>query len=93
MIHVCKHHRDFDGENRITELFELEGIFESHLVQPPCNEQGHAQVDQDAQGLVLKVSRDRASTTMLDNPFQYLTTVTVKDFSLISNLNLPSFIL
>jgi len=24
----------------------LEGTFEGHLVQPPCNEQGHLQLDQ-----------------------------------------------
>jgi len=36
----------------------------------------------------LKVSRDRASTTSLDNLFQCLTALTVKDFFLISNLNL-----
>ena len=35
---------------RITELFELEGILESHLVHLPCNEQG--QLDQAAQSPV-----------------------------------------
>jgi len=30
----------------------MEGTFKSHLVQLPCNEQGHAQLDQVAQGLV-----------------------------------------
>ena len=34
---------------RIIELFEMEGILKGHLVQPPCNEQGHPQVDQVAQ--------------------------------------------
>jgi len=32
-----------------SELFELEGTFKSHLVQLPCNEQGHLQLSQDAQ--------------------------------------------
>jgi len=40
--------------------------------------------------LASKVSRDGASTTSLGNPFQCLITFTVKDFFLISNLNLPS---
>ena len=29
---------------RVIELFELEGIFKCHLVQPPCNELGHLQL-------------------------------------------------
>ena len=40
--------------------------------------------------LTLKVSREGASTTSLSNLFQCLTTLTVKDFFLISNLYLPS---
>jgi len=40
--------------------------------------------------LTLKVSGSGLSTTSLGNPFQCLTTLTVKDFFLISNLNLPS---
>ena len=32
------------GSNRITELFELEGMFKGHLVQLPCNEQRHPQL-------------------------------------------------
>ena len=40
--------------------------------------------------LALDVSRNRASTTSLGNLFQCLTTLTVKYFFLISNLNLPS---
>jgi len=35
--------------NRIVELFELEEIIKGHLVQLPCNEQGHLQLDQGAQ--------------------------------------------
>ncbi|KAK4811229.1 hypothetical protein QYF61_022126, partial [Mycteria americana] len=36
----------------ITEWFGLEGTFKGHLVQPPCNEQGHLQLDQAAQNPV-----------------------------------------
>jgi len=38
-------------KNRIIKLFELEGTLKGHVVQLPCNEWGHAQLDQDAQGL------------------------------------------
>ena len=40
--------------------------------------------------LALKVSRDGESTKSLGNLFQCLTTLTVKDFFLIRNLNLFS---
>ena len=36
----------------IIESLELEGTFKGHLVQLPCNEQGHAQLDQVAQSPV-----------------------------------------
>jgi len=38
--------------NRIIECFGLEGTFKGHLVQPPCNEQGHLQLDEVVQSLV-----------------------------------------
>ena len=37
---------------RITESLELEGTFKDHLVQLPCNEQGHPQLDLGVQGLI-----------------------------------------
>lgn len=37
---------------RITELFELEGCLEGHVVQPPCRDQGRVQLDQGAQSPV-----------------------------------------
>jgi len=40
--------------------------------------------------LALNVSRDVASTASLGSLFQHLTTLRVKNFPLISNLNLPS---
>ena len=33
------------------ESFELEGTLKGHLVQIPCNEQGHLQLDQGAQSI------------------------------------------
>jgi len=36
----------------IVESFELEGTFKGHLVQLPCREQGHLQLDQVAQSPV-----------------------------------------
>lgn len=32
----------------ITHWFGLERTFEDHLVQPPCNKQGHLPLDPDA---------------------------------------------
>ena len=47
--------------HRIITFLELEETFKDHLVQLPCNEQGHPQLGQVAQTLVsltLEVSRD-----------------------------------
>ena len=43
------------ANDRIIESLELEGTFKDHLVQLPCNEQGHAQLDQVAQGLYIYI--------------------------------------
>jgi len=59
-------------------LFELEATLKGHLVQLPCSEQGHPQVDQVAQSpsiLTLRVSREGASTTSLGYLFQCLSTL------------------
>ena len=43
----------WDPQNhRITECFGLEGMLKRHLLQHPCNEQGHLQLDQVAQSPV-----------------------------------------
>ena len=41
-----------EKESIIIESFGLEGTFKGHLVQPPCNEQAHLQLDQVAQSPV-----------------------------------------
>jgi len=72
----------------------LEGTFKDHLVQGPCHGQGHLPLDQVAQSPIqpgLEHSQGGASTAPLGNLFQCLTTLVVKNFFLISNLNLPSF--
>jgi len=63
------------------ESFELEGTFKGHLVQLPCNEQGHLQLDQVLRALsslTLNVSRNGASPTSLGNLFQCFTTLLIK---------------
>ena len=40
-------------DDRIMETFELEGTPKGHLVQLPCNEHGHLQVDQVPQSPIL----------------------------------------
>ena len=84
----------FLEDQRIIKSSELEGTLKGHLVQPPCSEHGHPQVDQVLRApssLTLGVSRDGASTTSLGNLLQCLITLTVTNFFLTSNLNLPSF--
>ncbi|KAK4827482.1 hypothetical protein QYF61_018782, partial [Mycteria americana] len=57
------------------------GTFKGHLVQPPCNEQGHLQLDRllrAPSNLTLNVSRDGASATSLGNLFQCFTTLISK---------------
>ena len=88
---ICRQHHN----RRIIESFELEGTLNGLLVQLLCNEQGHARLDQGTQSpssLTLDVSRDGAAITSLGNLFQCLTIPMIKNFFLITNLNLPSYI-
>ena len=76
------------------ESFELEGTFKGHLVQLPCNEQGHLQLDQIAQSPIqpdTECLQGWVHPPPLGNLFQCLTILIIKDIFLISNLNLPSF--
>ena len=80
--------------SEIIEAFDLEGPLKGYLFQFPCNEQEHPQLHQMLRALTsptLNVSRDGASTTSLGNLCQCLTTLTVKTFFFLSNLNFPSF--
>lgn len=59
--------------HRIIEEFGLKGIFKAHLVQHPCNEQGHLQPKQIAQTPVqpnLEGFKRWASASSLGNLFQ-----------------------
>ena len=64
----------------------MEGTFKGHLFQLPCNEEGHAQLDQFAQSpssMTSSVSRDEAPTASLGNLCQCH-----PHFFLVSKLNL-----
>ena len=53
-------------EKRTIESFDLEGTFKGHLVQLPCSEQGHLQLDQVLRApssLTLGVSKGGAPIT------------------------------
>jgi len=50
-MQIC-HYKVLSLYYSIIESLELEGTFKCHLVQLPCNEQGHPQLDQVAQSLV-----------------------------------------
>jgi len=68
--------------------------FKDHLVPSPCHEQGHLPLDQVAQSSIqpgLEHCQGGASTASLSNLCQCLITLIVKNFFLISSLNLPSF--
>ena len=70
-------------------LRELEGTSEAHLVQLPCNAQGHHSEIQPH----LECLQGRRINHIFGHLFHCLTALTVKYFFLISNLNLPSLCL
>jgi len=84
------------GSHRITESQDSLG-WKGSLRSPSSNSLPRAsfnQPGQAGQGLIqtaLNTSRDRASTASLDSLCQCLTTRSVRNFFLISNLNLPYF--
>jgi len=81
---------------RFTEWFGLEGTFKGHLVQPSAISRdifNWIRLLRALSSLTLNVSRDGASTTSLGNLGQCLTTLSVKNFSLLSSVNLPSLCL
>ena len=80
---------------RIVESFELERTFKLHLVQLPCNEQGHLELHQVLRALTsltLSVCRYRAwaSTTYLCSLFYCLTTLIVKNSACLHRGGVPS---
>lgn len=60
-------------------------------VQPPSNEQWYLQLDQVLRELSSLTSRDGASITSLGNQCHCFTILTIENFFLKSNLNLPSW--
>ena len=71
----------------------VEGNFRGQLAQPPAVSGdifNQTRLLRAPSSLALNVSRDGASTTSLGNLSQCFTTLTVKNFSLTSSLNLPS---
>jgi len=58
------------GSSFIIESCGMEGTLKGHVVQLPCNEQGHLQLDQAFRApssLTFYVSRDGAATASLGN--------------------------
>ena len=63
---ICQFPKGILKRYRIIESLELEGTVKCS--SSPCNEEGHAQLDQvTPPSAVLNVSRDRASTASLGN--------------------------
>ena len=65
-----------------------------HLVPTPCHGQRHLPLDQGAQSPIqpgLEHCQGWGTHSCSGQPVQRLTSLTVKSFFLISNLNLPSF--
>ena len=82
------------GNHRIIERSGLEVTLKIIWFQPPCHEQGHlhqTRLLRAPTNLALNTSREGADTASLGNLGQCFTTLMVKNFFLLSNLNLPSF--
>lgn len=79
----------------VTECPGLRGSLKLISFQPSCHEQGHFPPDLVAQGLIqpgLEHCQGHGTSTISpETLFQCLTTLTVLNFFLISNLNLLSF--
>jgi len=76
------------------EYFGLEGAFKGHLVQLLAVSRAifnSIRLLRAPSNLTLNVPRDGASTTSLGNLSQCFTALIVKNFFLISSLNLPAF--
>ena len=69
------------GSSFIIESCGMEGTLKGHVVQLPCNEQGHLQLDQAFRApssLTFYVSRDGAATASLGNLCQCFPTLIIK---------------
>ena len=84
-LSVAPDYIEWPGLKRITTIIWF---------QPPatCRVTNHqTRLPRATSSLALNASRDGASTASLGNLFQCVTTLWVKNFLLIANLNLPSY--
>lgn len=81
------------SNQRIIELFKLEGTLKYNLFQLPCSEQSHLYLIQVAQSSAQSDPEypQGPSTTSLGNLFLCFIALIVKNFFLIFSLTLPSF--
>lgn len=81
---ATQHHQSAEQwslcSQRILEWFGLQGTFKGHLLQVPCNDQEHFQLEQVAQ---IPVRLECVvSTVSLENLWQCFTTLFVNNLSL-----------